>query len=159
MAEGDGHQTAETVGSGESDRSLQKALSAHEVDLEMRAQRIAAPGDSGSAEAGTTQERIIQDSTDGSLGRQLGYHGAAHHGEDGFDGKTGVGEEPVTGGPVTKLPAASGEQTSHGMTSETKQRAQRERFGARGKAARVEAGETTGSRVVRAGAGRRQSSS
>ena len=117
MAKGDGQQAGGAVGSGESERGLKKALGAHEIGLETRAQGIAAPGDAGGAEAGAAQERVIEDSADGSLGREFGEHGAADDGEEGFDGKTIVGKEPVTGGPVTKLRAASGEQSGHGMTS------------------------------------------
>jgi hypothetical protein len=106
----------------------------------MRAEGIAAPGDAGSAEAGAAQERIIKDGADGSLRREFGQHGAADDGEDGLDGKTVVREEPVTGGPVTTLRAASGEQAGHGMTPQTKQRTQRERLGVRGKAPLAEAG-------------------
>src|ERR1039457_625182 len=141
MAEGDGQHPAGAVGTDQGKRSLEEALGAHEIGLEMRAERIATPGNAGSAEAGAAEERIIEDGADGSLGRKFGQHGAADDGEDGVDGKAVVGEEPVTGGPVTELRAASGDQASHGMTSQTKQRAQRERLGARGKAPLVEAGE------------------
>ena len=140
VAEGDGQHAAGAVGSREGERSLQKALSAHEVGLERRAERIASPGDSGSAQAGAAQKRIIKDGADRSLRRQLGQHGAANHGEEGFDGQAVLGEESVTGGPVTKLRAASGEQAGHGMTSQTKQRAQRESLGVRGESALMEAG-------------------
>jgi hypothetical protein len=121
--------------------SLEKTLSAHEIGLEARAQRVAAPGDAGSAKAGATQERIIEDGAQGSVGRQGLDHGAADDGEDGLDGKTVVGEDAVTGGPVAELRAASGKQTRHGMASQTEQRAQRESLGVRGEATLVEAGE------------------
>jgi hypothetical protein len=141
MAEGDGHQALRTLRGGEGERSLEKTLGAHEIGLEAWAQRIAAPGDAGSAAASAAQERIIEDGAQGSVGRQGLDHGAADHGEDGLDGKTVVGEDAVAGGPVTELRAASGEQTGHGMASQTEQRAQRESLGVRGEAALVEAGE------------------
>jgi hypothetical protein len=141
MAEGDGRQALRTIRSGEGERSLEKTLGAHEIGLEARTQRIAAPGGAGSAKAGAAQERIIEDGTEGSVGRQFSHHGAADDGEDGLDGKTGVGEDAVAGGPVTELRAASGEQTGHGMASQTEQGAQRESLGVRGEAALVEAGE------------------
>jgi hypothetical protein len=89
MAEGDRHQTLRAIWSGEGEGSLEKTLGAHEIGLEARAQRIAAPGDAGSAKAGATQKRIIEDGAHGSVGREFGHHGAADHGEDGLDGKTG----------------------------------------------------------------------
>ena len=72
MAEGDRQQETGAVGSGESERGLKKALGAHEVGLEMRAERIASPSHARSAEAGAAQEGIIEDGADGSLGRQFG---------------------------------------------------------------------------------------
>src|SRR5208283_548084 len=141
MAKSDGQQAPGAVGGGESEGGLEKALGAYEVGLKMRAQGIAAPGDAGGAEAGATQQRIIQHGAEGSVRRQFGQHGAADDGEDRGDGKAVVGEEPVTGGPVPELGAASGEQTGHGMTSQAKQGAQREGLGARGEAPLVETGE------------------
>jgi len=78
MAEGDGQHPAGSVGSREGERSLQEALGAHQVGLETGAERIAAPGDSGSVEAGAAQERIIKDGADGSQRRQFGQHGATY---------------------------------------------------------------------------------
>ena len=140
VAKGDGQYPAGAVGSREGERSLQEALGAHEIGLETWAERIAPPADSGSVQTGAAQERIIEDGADRSLSGQLGQHGAANHGEDGCNGKTVVGKEPVTGGPVTKLRAAGGEQAGHGMTSQTKQSAQRESLGVRGETALAEAG-------------------
>jgi hypothetical protein len=108
MAEGDGYQALRTIRSGECQGSLEKTLSAHEIGLEAWAERVAAPGDAGSAQAGATQERIIEDGAQGSVGRQGLDHGAADDGEDGLDGKTGVGEEAIAGSPVSELRAASG---------------------------------------------------
>ena len=151
MAKGDGQQARGAVGSGESEGGLEEALGAHEIGLEMRAQGIAAPGDAGDAKAGAAQEGIIENGAHGSLGRQFGQHGAADDGEDGGDRKTVVGEEPVTGGPVTELRAAGGEQAGHGVTSQTKQGAQRERLGVRGKAALVKAGEALAPELLELG--------
>src|SRR5208282_855915 len=140
MAEGDGEQAAGTVGGGQSERNLQKAWGAHEVGLKVRAEGIAAPTHAGGVEAGAAQEGIIQGGAHGGLGRQGLDHGAAHDGEQGRGGKAVVGKEPVTGGPVTELRAASGQQTGHGMTSQAQQGAQREGLGVRGETTLVEAG-------------------
>ena len=106
---------------------------------------------------GTALDPFVEDGADGSLGRQFAHDGAADDGEDRREGKTVVGEEPVTGGPVTELRAAGGEQTGHGMTSQTKQGAQRESLGVRGEAPLVEAGEALAPELFAVGGGCRQS--
>jgi len=141
MAKGDGEQAAGAAGGRESEGNLEKTLGAHEIGLKVRPQGIAAPSHAGSAQAGAAQQRIIEDSADGSAGGEGAHHGAPHHREEVLDAQTGVGKEPVTGGPVTKLQAASGEQTGHGVASQTQQGAQREGLGVRGDAALTEAGE------------------
>ena len=52
MAKGDGDDAAVAWGRGQQQRSLEKALGAHEIGLKVRSQRVAAPGDAGGAEAG-----------------------------------------------------------------------------------------------------------
>jgi hypothetical protein len=85
VAKGDGHQAGETVGSGEGKRSLEKALGAHEIGLEARTERVAAPSDARSSRAGAAQEGIVEKSRDGSVGRQFGDHGTTDHREDLID--------------------------------------------------------------------------
>jgi len=63
-------------------------------------------------------------------GKQLGH------------GKPILGEETISGAPILKLRTGSSEQASHGVASESEQRAQRESFGACGDAALVESGAT-----------------
>jgi len=136
MAKGDGEQAARTTGGRESEGNLEKTLGAHEIGLKVRPQGIAAPSHAGSAQAGATQQRIIEDGAEGSAGGEF-----PHHREEILDVQTGAGKEPVTGGPVTKLQAASGEQAGHSMASQTKQGAQREGLGVGRDAALTEAGE------------------
>ena len=102
MTEGYGDQAAGTVTRGKGQRGLQEALGAHEVGLEAWAEGIAPPSNAGSVQAGATQQGIVQAGAHGSVGRQGLDDGAAHHGEERGGGKTRVGKEPVTGGPVTK---------------------------------------------------------
>ena len=66
---------------------LQHALGAHKVGLEVRAERIAAPGDAGNAESGFAEQGIVNGDTEGSLLRNLMEHGATNHGEDLIRGK------------------------------------------------------------------------
>ena len=141
VAKGDGNDAAVAVAGGKKQRSLEKPLGAHEIGLKVRAERVAAPSHAGGAQAGATHQRVIEHGADGSVGRQLAHHRASHHGKEMGEGQTRFGKEPVTGGPVTKLPAASGEQTGHGMASQAKQGAQREGLGVRADAALAEAGE------------------
>ena len=151
VTKGDGDEAAGTVVGGEGERSLQEALGAHEVGLKVRPERIAPPSHAGGVQAGAAQEGIIQEGAHRGLGRQSGEHGATCHGEEGLGGKTVVGKEPVTGGPVTELRATGGQQTGHGMTSQTKQSAQREGLGVRGEATLVEAGSALAPELLEVG--------
>jgi hypothetical protein len=151
MAKGDRDEAAGTVIGGEGERSLQEALGAHEVGLKVRSEGIAPPSHAGGVQAGAAQEGIIEEGAHGGLGRQSGEHGATRHGEEGLGGKTVVGKEPVTGGPVTELRAAGSQQTGHGMTSQTEQSAQREGLGVRREATLVEAGSALAPELLEVG--------
>ena len=105
MAKGDGEDAAVAVTGGKNQRSLEKPLGAHEVGLKVRSERVAAPSHAGGAQAGAAYQRVIEHGADGSGGRQLAHHRAPHHGKEMGEGQTRLGKEPVTGGPVTKLPA------------------------------------------------------
>ena len=120
---------------------LQDALRPHEVGLEVRAKRIAAPADAGDTDAGLAEERVIDGHTEGRLGRELLQHGAANDREDLRDGEARLGEEPVIGRPIVELLSRGGEQARHGVTSEAEQAAQREGLGAFGDALLGEGGE------------------
>ena len=130
-----------SVGKGNIGRELQDALSPHEVGLEVRAKRIAAPADARDADAGLAEERVINGDTEGSLRGELLQHGATDDGEDLLDGEASLGEEPVIGRPIVELLSAGGEQASHGVTSQAEQAAQRESLGALGDALLGEGGE------------------
>ena len=119
MREGDGDDAASTVGVGENQGGLEKALGADEIGLKVRSQRIASPGHAGGAQSGAAQQGVIQHGAHGSSGRQLRHRGTAHDGEQFGQGQTRTGKEPITGGPVAKLPAAGGKQTGHGVASQT----------------------------------------
>ena len=103
VAKGDGDDAAVAFGRGQHQRSLEKALGAHEIGLKVRSERVAAPGDAGGAEAGAAHERIIEARRRRERRAAVRSPGAPHHGEDRVEGKTRLGKEPVTGGPVTKL--------------------------------------------------------
>ena len=86
MAKGDGQQARGTIRRRECQGGLEKTLGAYEVGLEARAERIAAPGNARSAEAGAPPQRIVENGAHRSAGRQFGHHGAPHHGENSLDG-------------------------------------------------------------------------
>ncbi len=109
MAKGDGDEAGGAVGGRQDQGGLEKTLGTHQIGLEARTERVTAPSDARGAEAGAAQERIIEDGAQRGVGRQLGEQRAADDGEDGLDGKTVLGEEAVTGGPVLELRAGSGE--------------------------------------------------
>jgi hypothetical protein len=102
--------------------------------LERRAERIAAPGDAGNPEAGLAEERVVDGDQEGCGGRQFCEDGATNGIEEGGDGKAALAEDPIIGGPVLKLAAASGEQAGDGVAAEAKQAAQGEGLRAVGEA-------------------------
>jgi hypothetical protein len=77
--------------------------------LETWTERVAAPSNARSVEAGAAQKGIIEHRAYRSKGRKCGDHGAAGNGEEGLEGKTVFGEEAVRGGPVLELRAGGGE--------------------------------------------------
>jgi len=109
MAEGDRDEAAGAGIDGQSERSFEEALGAHEVGVKVGAEGIASVSHAGGVQAGAAQEGIIQAGAHGGLGRQGSQHGAPGHGEEGLGGKAVVGKEPVTGGPVTELRTAGGQ--------------------------------------------------
>ena len=61
---------------------LDKALTADEVSLEARAERVAAPGHAGRAKSGAPQQRVVEHGVKGRAGGELIGDGAADDGED-----------------------------------------------------------------------------
>jgi hypothetical protein len=134
MKESDGNHAVVSGGQGDVGGELQEALRANEVGLEMGAERIAAPGDARDANAALAQERVVDGHAERSLRGQMRENRTPNYGEEGCDGEPLLGEETIGGGPIEELLTAGGEQASHGMTTEAKQAAQRERLGAFGDA-------------------------
>ena len=142
MQKGNGSQTVDAIVSGHSSGDLQETLTAHEVGLEARAERIASPGDTRCVETGAAQQRIVQDGTKRCAIWQLAGNGSADNRKDLGQREAVLREESVSGAPILKLGAGSGEKTSHRVTPEAKQRTQREGLRAVGDAALVEGGDT-----------------
>lgn len=141
MEESNGSETKAAVVAGQGGGQLEKALAAHEVGLKTRAEGIAPPCHAGGMKTGAAQQSIVHDGAKrGSWGKFIG-DGAADDGKHFSQRKTIAGEQTKGGAPVLELRAGSGEQTSHGMSSETEQRTQREGLRAVGDAALVEEGE------------------
>jgi hypothetical protein len=141
MKEGNGSQTEYAVFAGHSAGDMEEALSAHEVGLEARPERVAPPADSWRVEAGAAQQRIVENSAEGRAQGQLVGDAAADDGEDLGHGDAVLGEEAVSSAPVLELRAGSGKQASHGVTSEAEQRTQGEGLRAVADALLVEGGE------------------
>jgi hypothetical protein len=93
-------------------------------------------------QAGAAQQSIVHHSAKGCTCGQLVGDGAAYNREDIRHREATLREEPISGAPILKLRTGSGEQASHGVASETKQRTQCEGFRPGGDAALVEGGET-----------------
>ena len=119
---------------GHGGRDLEEALAAHEVGLKARAERIAPPGNPGSMQAGTTQECVVHNGAKGRAGGQLSGNGVTDYREQVLHREPILGEEAVSGAPILKLRTGSSEEARHSMASESKQRTQREGFGACGDA-------------------------
>jgi hypothetical protein len=130
---------------------LKKTLAAHKVGLKARPERIAPPRDTGRMETGAAQQRIVEDRAKGRSGGQLLGDGAADDREDLSRGKAILREEPIGGAPILELRSGSSKQAGHGVTSEAKQRAQREGLRARGDAALLEGGEAFIPELLEAG--------
>ena len=93
MEKGDRNQTLVVVGAGQGGGDLQETLRAHQIGLEMRTERIAAPGHAGGAPSGAAQEGVIHHRTERGLGRELGSDRATNGGEDLGKRQTVFGEE------------------------------------------------------------------
>ena len=92
----------------------------------MGAEGVPPPGDTRDVGAGLAEERIIDGHGERSLGRQLGEDAAADDGEEVGGGQAVAGEEAILRRPVLELAPAGSQQTSHGMTTQAEQAAQRE---------------------------------
>ena len=140
-----------TISSGQGGGDLQKPLSAHEVGLEARSQRITPPGDAGRVETRTPQQRIVKHRAKRCACGQLIGDGPTNDGEDLGQRQTILGKEPIGGTPIVELRSGSGQQAGHGVASETKQGTQREGLRAVGDAALVEGGEAFVPELLEAG--------
>jgi|SRR6266566_3240465 len=96
-----------------------KALGAHQVGLEARPQRIAAPGHAGSVETGAAQQGVVEDRAKRRASGQFAGDGATDYGKDFRRGNALLREQAIGGGPILKLGSAGGEQTRQGMASQT----------------------------------------
>jgi hypothetical protein len=109
VQEGDGRHAANALLCGQGGGELQKALSANEVGLESGTERVATPGDSRGFVTGAAQQGVVNDHPKRRTGRQLSGDRAANDGKDLRHGKTVLGEEAVSCGPILKLAPGSGE--------------------------------------------------
>jgi hypothetical protein len=82
------------------------------------AERVPAPGDTGDAEAGLAEQRIVDGDAPRSLGRQLGEDTPAEDGEDVGRGEALAGEETILRRPVMELAPAGRQQAGHGMRAQ-----------------------------------------
>jgi len=134
LLETDGHEAGGVIGERDDGGELQYALSANEVGLEVRAEGIAAPGDTGDAESGFGQQGIIDGDDEGICRGQFGEQVSADDGEQFGGGDAVGGEEAIGGGPILELEAGGGQQGSECMAAEAEQAAQGEGLGAEGEA-------------------------
>jgi hypothetical protein len=164
MDEGDGGEAEVAFFSGHGGGDLQETLTAHEVGLKARTKGVAPPGDAGDMEAGSAQQRIVENGAKRGSGGELSGNSAAHDGKDVGHRKAIFREEPIGGSPVVELRSGSIQETGDGVASEAKQGTQREDLRAVGDAALaeggtalvpelVEEGEDTGSVFLKAGGG------
>jgi len=102
---------------------LQGALGTDEIGLEARAEGIAAPGDSGNADAGFAEEGVVDGNGKRSLRRQLLHHGVADDGEDLGGRQPMLREDSIIRRPILEFLPTGGQQAGHGVTSQAKQTA------------------------------------
>lgn len=132
-------------------RELQDALGTHEVGVEVRSERIAAPSDARDVNADLAQECVVDGDAERSLGGKLLQHCATNDSEDGLARNPVAGEKTIISGPVVELLAASGQQASHGVSPEAEQTAQREGLGTLGDAVLGEGGVAFSPELVEGG--------
>ena len=151
VQESDGDHAVMARGEGQISGELQDALGAHEIGLKVRAQGIAAPGDTGNANAGFAEQGVVDGDRDRRGSRESLDYGAANHGKEGLRGEAVAREEAIVSRPIVELLAASGQQTGDGEASEAEEAAQRESLRAFGDALLGEGGEAFSPEVVEGG--------
>ena len=102
-------------------------------------------------ETGTAQKRIVEDRAKRRSGGQLISNGTADDGKHLRQGKPVLREESIGGAPIVELRSGSSEQAGHGVTSQAKQRTQREGLRAVGDTALLEGGEALVPELLEAG--------
>jgi hypothetical protein len=109
---------------------LQNTLSTHEVGVEIGTERIAPPRHTGDVNAHFMEQGVIKGHAQGRVLGQWFKGVTANHGKDLLAWEAMLREESVIGRPIVELLTAGSEQASDGVTTETKEAAQGECFGA-----------------------------
>lgn len=138
VTESDGDHAC--VWSGQCRRELEETLSADEVRLEGRTERVAAPANAGCGAAAAPDESVVQGRAKRGLWKELRGDGSADNVKESVAGQALAGQQTIGGRPVGLLQARSGEQAGHGVSSEAEQGAEQEGLGEVGDAGLGEAG-------------------